>query len=336
MKIAYLIYAHTHPEQLARMIAALDDPCVDFFIHIDKKVDIRPFLQFMNRSANIHVLKKRIKVFWMGYSMVEATLAMMRDAVRYSEEIGEPFKYYVLLSGQDYPIKSNQRILDFFERSEGTEYMLYWKLSEFWDPWMHKIEKYHYLDSRLTNQKCSVRYGWRSYRMVHKALHRIISKREYLQGIIAYGGSSWWMLTQNAVEYVLNYVATNRKFVNFYRFTEAPDEMFFHSIILNSPFADRVINYSGYHELLEKWKNIIKKCTSDLLRYEAGKSIILDHHSFNFRYIDWDPGRERPAILKDDDYNALRESECLYARKMHPVKSGRLLEKIDKNLRMIA
>lgn len=44
MKIAYLIAAHTDPLHLRRLISALEIPEVtDFYIHIDKRVDIAAF-----------------------------------------------------------------------------------------------------------------------------------------------------------------------------------------------------------------------------------------------------------------------------------------------------
>ena len=43
MQKNYLILAHRNPEQLCRMIKALDDGNSKFFIHLDAKTPIEPF-----------------------------------------------------------------------------------------------------------------------------------------------------------------------------------------------------------------------------------------------------------------------------------------------------
>ncbi len=43
MKISYCILAYNDPELLSRAVKKLESPDVDFFIHIQKSVDIKPF-----------------------------------------------------------------------------------------------------------------------------------------------------------------------------------------------------------------------------------------------------------------------------------------------------
>jgi hypothetical protein len=43
LKKAYIIGAHKYPDHLCRLISRLDDGNATFFVHIDKKVDIRQF-----------------------------------------------------------------------------------------------------------------------------------------------------------------------------------------------------------------------------------------------------------------------------------------------------
>lgn len=58
---------------------------------------------------------------------------------------------------------------------------------------------------------------------------------------------------------------------------------------------------------------------------------------FNLRYVDWSEEftgkREAPAILDERDFDALRRSDCLLARKFDPRRSGALLDRIDRLLR---
>ena len=50
-------------------------------------------------------------------------------------------------------------------------------------------------------------------------------------------------LTGECVAYILNYIRDNPNFVRYYRYTDAPDEMFIQTIVLNSSFAKRTVHY---------------------------------------------------------------------------------------------
>ena len=66
MRVAHLIMAHKNPSQLARLIKKLEHPEADFFIHIDKKVDITAFLE-LGDNNHIKFINKRTLVNWGGY-----------------------------------------------------------------------------------------------------------------------------------------------------------------------------------------------------------------------------------------------------------------------------
>ena len=91
IEIVYLIVAHSNPDMLGRLINALDSKRAHFFIHIDKKTDISEFLPFIPIKQNVHLSENRIKVFWGGYSQVQATLNIMEEAIN----SGIDFKYAV-------------------------------------------------------------------------------------------------------------------------------------------------------------------------------------------------------------------------------------------------
>ena len=103
MKIAYLVLTHGMPDHLGRMVAALRDDDVRFFVHVDRKVPIEPFLP--HRAADVDFLDERVPVYWGEWQMVDATLRLMERAL----ELADP-DYLVLLSGTCYPIRSNRHI----------------------------------------------------------------------------------------------------------------------------------------------------------------------------------------------------------------------------------
>ena len=106
-KIAILILGHKNPNQLSKLVSSLANSHFDFYIHIDKKVDILPFQKSLEnlKDMNISFVKDRIKTYFFDFSLVEATCKCAAMAYKSGN-----YKYYILLSGQDYPIKSKDYI----------------------------------------------------------------------------------------------------------------------------------------------------------------------------------------------------------------------------------
>lgn len=104
MRIAYLILAHHQPQHLGALIEQLDDGNAHFFVHIDRKSDIEPFRNAV-KSERAVFLDKRLPITWGKWNLVQATLDLLQRAYHES-----PSAHYQLLSGDSYPIKSNEEI----------------------------------------------------------------------------------------------------------------------------------------------------------------------------------------------------------------------------------
>ena len=309
--------AHDQPDHLHRMVKALDCDGVRFFIHIDKKVNLSTFRPEILEKENVHFLETRFDVAWMGFSLVESTVMLLREASR------ERFNYCVLLSGSDYPIKSNIFIKKFFETAT-KEFIGFWRLEDR-PSWKHKIEYFYPIDlvPIYGHSKHIEKSYWRRLFWGRFFKYRwLMPKRSYLKGMIPYGGPDWFSLSYGCVAYVLRFVQDNPGFVNFYRYTHSPGEMFFQSIILNSEWAVRVQNFDAYME----WRSVTSD--EDKLKEES----MLAEDSFHLRYIDWSGDRETPAILDERDWHSIQNSSNLFARKFHPIRSAKLLDLIDQEL----
>jgi Core-2/I-Branching enzyme len=116
-------------------------------------------------------------------------------------------------------------------------------------------------------------------------------RRPFPAGFRPYGGGAYWCLARAAVQYVADFVALHPDVVKFFRHVDIPDELFFQTILLNS---------------------------------ELGATIVND----NLRYIDWTRGR-RPAVLTVGDFDALRRSPKLFARKFDVEQDEEVLDLID-------
>ena len=63
MNIAIMIAAHTDPLQLKRLVDSLCGLGADFYIHIDKKKNIDPFVNALKDNA-VNLISKRIYTNW--------------------------------------------------------------------------------------------------------------------------------------------------------------------------------------------------------------------------------------------------------------------------------
>lgn len=116
----YCIIAHNYPDQLAVLVNALSDERNTIFIHIDKKTKIEPFIKCVtNVNSNVKFIKKRKKVYWGHSSQIEAELNLL-EAV---DNEKEAFSRIHLISGVDFPLKSQNEIHDYFLKHKTEEFI---------------------------------------------------------------------------------------------------------------------------------------------------------------------------------------------------------------------
>ena len=127
------------------------------------------------------------------------------------------------------------------------------------------------------------------------ALAKIVPVRRSLPANMEiFGGSAFWCLSRDCVEYIDDFLRQNIKFVRFFKYVRIPDEIFFQTILLNSPFHDLLVNDDK-------------------------------------RYISW-PSHpsHHPEILKKHDFERFINTENLFARKFDITVDTDVLDKIDE------
>ncbi|KAF0811409.1 hypothetical protein IGB42_04107 [Andreprevotia sp. IGB-42] len=235
MRIAYLILAHAHPAQLGRLVARLATPDTAFYLHIDANTPAQTFAaigQAMPAGAAVTFVE-RVPCRWGGFSLVAATLRLMRAA------LADGCDWLVLLSGQDYPLKSNTEIAARLLHGGRAGY----------------------IDSRSVAE-FDVRYRWQAFHF--EALNRSlfdrgVQKLQRLAGRLGVhrrlpmplqavrAGSQWWCLHADAGQAILAFVAAQPQLPDFFRKTLVPDEMFFQTMLAHTPFAEQVAHDALRH-----------------------------------------------------------------------------------------
>lgn len=290
MKIAYLIVTHDNPAHLARLTRALSSSASSIFIHVDQKSEIAEFTRAQN--ANVHFIQDRVRVYWGDFSQVEATLNLLKSALSAPER----FDYFVLLSGADYPLRSASYIGSFFARHAGQEFIDIAPLGS--QPLKSHLSRIAIYRSRPSDPLV-LRLSAKLARVL-----KIPLRRDYeaaLGTLVPYGGSTWWALSRQACEYIQSFLILEPRVVEFFKHTRCPDEIFFQTILGNSPFKAKTLRSLTYTDWSEH-------CSSP--------ANISERHLDRFRSA-W------PVTL-DSDYG---QGEALFARKfsdLHPEFADRI------------
>jgi hypothetical protein len=139
------------------------------------------------------------------------------------------YDYLVLLSGSEFPLKSRDHICNFFETNRGSEFISLVK--------MPSVEAGKPI-TRINTLRIQSSKPLR--RLMFKILARLgFAQRDYrkhLGSLEPYSGHTWWALSRQACEYILDFEKSNPQAAAFFENTFAPEEMYFHTILGNSPF----------------------------------------------------------------------------------------------------
>jgi hypothetical protein len=251
MEINYIILAHTKPQQVARMLERLVTRDTRFYIHIDKDVDICPFKKELGHFSNTFFLSgdQRIPGLWGDYGMVQATLNCIKQIVADKRK-----GYCVLMSGQDYPIKSTAYIHDFFSRAYGANFIQGFPIQSIGiaEQGTRRINRYKiklsngrddYLvfpsvyDSEFYRKKNFKEFlilaKRKSIGSLMTLLPKTLIKRNFPTYIQPYKGSQWWALPMETIHFILDFIQEHPDYPAYHQYTFAPDEIFFQSIIFS-------------------------------------------------------------------------------------------------------
>ena len=203
-KICFLILAHKNQNQLMRLINHLKKD-FDIYVHIDKRANLN-----IKSFDNVKVYKE-IKTYHGGISLVIATLFLIKEAHKNN------YDRYVFISGQDIPLKTNKEIIDFFEVNKNKEFTSFTNIKN--DDNMYKEMSF-----RLNAYNFGKIYRKLLSRNIREKISNFLPIKRTTPDNIYYG-SQWWNLTNNAIEYILDYDKNNPNYLKRFNYTWGSDEL---------------------------------------------------------------------------------------------------------------
>lgn len=279
MRVAHLIITYTNPFQTERMIQQMQHPDFDFYIHVDAKFPLASH-DNLKKYSNVYFIQNRVDVQWAAYSTIQAEFNGLQEIL----DSARNYDFISLMSGQDYPIKTPAQMQAFFEARKGKLLLKYRAFSGEWEEGMQRVNKYHLTDFRFRGQF-----------FLERLINTFIKRTNQPIGMKFYGSSMFWAISPEAAEYVLQTVDRDPKMRRFFKYSWAPDEFLFQTILLNSSFAEQVVNE-------------------------------------NCHYYKHPPNTPSPKTFDLSDFPDIITSDRLYARKFDLKKAPELLDKIDDYL----
>ena len=220
------------------------------------------------------------------------------------------------MSGQDFPIKPineiNKNLLENYPtlHIDCTPYdEKNWICPKFKStPWLLKFRK---STLRKLKSKNPVR------KLLEKAIPKLQNFLELLKqtsydkltrlGVSLYGGSAWWILPDIAIDFIYNEYINSSKIVNYLLESRTPEETFFQTMIMYSPYKNDV------H--INPVQQVEQTCKTWAYFSDEGKPFV-----------------GHPYVFTVNEFDKLRDSSFWFARKFDIQQDDEIIELIQKYL----
>lgn len=243
MHVAFLILAHHDPVMLHRLCKRLTFEKFRCYVHLDKSADIDSFAATASSCGSLHMLpmSSRVPVSWGDFSIVQASLNLLQAA---QQDTGN--EWFVLLSGQDYPLNSNQAICEFFRTTEDNAFVETAPIAKVWPTWERRVHHYKFINTEVkSNRYVTLPSIWRrdfwnaenlevikqlTTRGKFSALTKVLRKRRFPLPA-AHGGGAWWAFSRQVADKVTHAISTAPHINRYFRDSLLPDEVMFQSLL---------------------------------------------------------------------------------------------------------
>lgn len=239
MKIAYIFQIFKDFEYHAKIFKMLKEPWCDIYVHIDKKskIDLKKYIKEYSLE-DIKFLKDRMSVYWGGFTQIQSTLKLFKAI----HDSGKIYDRIIFITDNEFPCWSNKRIYEFFEQHRKEEFFSVAKkipnMPRFEYP-ESRVNAYSFFDcplfKNMPRQKLTnMMFNFWDFQRNTLGISRKLLPYNY------YRAHSKFYVTQDFVEFVLDYVKNNPKDMNTFKHTCCADEVFFITLLMNSRFKENL------------------------------------------------------------------------------------------------
>lgn len=216
--IAYFILVHRFPAQFKRMFKAVYHPANHYVVHVDKSSGpeiAHEVSSFLSAYPNASVLESK-KALWGGFSLVDAELRGMAKLL----EMGKKWTHFINLSGQDFPLRSQEFMMRFLSRNAGKEYIRMLDQAKVRPDTMNRLDN---VFVELKDRMITSRHT-----------------RPFMQGVTPFIGTQWKIVSRRFCEFACHAPEAAR-YKRFYRNTLIADEGFFQTVMMNNDCHGEIV-----------------------------------------------------------------------------------------------
>lgn len=231
---AFLLQVHKDSEQLRELISVLSENA-DVYIHMDGKSKsdyqtLNWWLQNNKFYGVVELISEIVNVYWGHCSQVITTFNLLKYSFKKRNYLS-----YTLLSGECFPIKPVRFFIDFLRLNESSNFMC----AREGECFRNRIGQYHFFIDNDYYRKSIL------LRAISVLMSKLCSflkiKNKIFDSYPVYKGSSWFTFSRHFVEYLINKI-DDESLLDKIKYSICIDEVFFQTILLNSPFRNSHVN----------------------------------------------------------------------------------------------
>lgn len=302
MKIVFGISVYKDPAHLKRLIGSLQGEKRFFCVHIDKKCYLN-FENELKRIPQCYILNIRYSVQWGGWNQVRYQILFLKKMLEITEDKNDRL---FILTGQDYPLWSNQQIEQSCYEDPNKIWMRGLNLTQMTSPSHMKrflTVPHYFRDVNFHSQKMRHYITGGQRELFLRLLPRI--RKDYLvidgKKWDVWQSSGYFSCNREVAEYIINTLDIYPQIESYFKHSFVPEEITIPTIIFNSPYKD-------YAEVFPR------------PNYE-GLSTLATLHEFYYSGA--------IKVYKEEDFERLISSGKMFCRKVETGESDKLIELID-------
>lgn len=292
-RTAYILQIHKNADQVNKFINQLIiEEQADVFVHIDKK-SFEELKGKIVKGPNVTILKQSINCEWGDISQIDATILLLREVLATKNN----YDFVCLRSGQDLLVKIGFK--DFLFENKNRIFMTHRKMDEK-DLGFMKIAW-----PKVTRKRYTTAHPLRIYRKIllglySKGINIHPNSKKWPKEYSFYKGSQWFTIPYEVSKYIVKFLDKNEWYYDFFKSSLVPDESFFHTLILNSPYRDNVEN-------------------NNLMFFKWGETL---------------SERNSPQDLKTEDIKLVEDSNQFFARKFDEKIDREIVDYFASNVKL--
>jgi len=287
MKQAILIGAYKNHDQLLKLVSLFPAEHFNIYIHLNRigEIDVNQFRKDTSSLNHVHVFSE-YKIKWGGRNHLLAYLSLAEHALKNDENY---FFHYI--TGQDLPVKPIAYFLNELDTSKDYIQKIPFPVSYLPNGAQDWFE-YYLLFDLLDSKK------YLKYIKLFKVLQIKLGIKRDFKGFFQnkFYASAYWSLKRDTLSYVVSYSKNHPDFLARLKFTFAAEEIYFSTVIMNSPYSQTI-------------------------------------HSDNLRFMKWENKGKggSPKILDESDFEEIEKTKKLFARKFNSNLIDKVLSKFFFN-----